>query len=56
MTVAELIAKYRAADEAARAEDGGEPYSLDPTSVWTVEEFRQVVEAAESAPTVLGAV
>jgi hypothetical protein len=49
MTVSALIARYRQADERARLDGGDDsaPCSLDPTRVWSVAEFAEVVAAAE---------
>lgn len=62
--VAALIARYRAAEAEHCADlrggathgsicDGCSPLGLDPTRVWTVDEFRAVMAAAERAPRML---
>jgi hypothetical protein len=51
MTVSALIARYRQADERARLDGGDDsaPCSLDPTRVWSVAEFAEVVAVAEAS-------
>ncbi len=45
-SVSELIAAYRKENAEAK-EEGNEEGALDPTSVWTADEFLRVLEAAE---------
>lgn len=47
--VAELLARYRAAEAKMNADLGDDSGNLDPTRVWTGEEFERVLAAAQWA-------